>query len=66
MIYTTETLTEDIEVTGRIIINLWASSSALDTDFTGKLVEVTPCGYAKNLQDGIIRARYRNSRKISK
>ena len=63
LIYTTETLTEDIEVTGRIIINLWASSSAIDTDFTGKLVEVTPCGYAKNLQDGIIRARYRNSRK---
>ena len=63
VIYSTDSLTEDIEITGRLIINLWASSNALDTDFTGKLVDVGPCGYSQLLQDGIIRARYRNSRK---
>jgi uncharacterized protein len=30
------------------------------TDFTAKLVDIGPCGYARNIQDGIIRARYRN------
>jgi putative CocE/NonD family hydrolase len=39
---------------------LWASSSALDTDFTAKLVDVSPDGFARNLQDGILRARYRD------
>ena len=38
------------------------ASTALDTDFTAKLVDVQPDGYARNLQDGIIRARYRDSR----
>ena len=43
-------------------VTLYASSSARDTDFTGKLVDVSPDGYARNLTDGIIRARYRNPR----
>ena len=42
-------------------MTLWASSSAVDTDFTAKLVDVHPDGYAQNLLNGIIRARYRDS-----
>ena len=42
-------------------VSLWASSSSVDTDFTAKLVDVHPNGYAQNLLDGIIRARYRES-----
>jgi uncharacterized protein len=42
-------------------VHLHAASSAVDTDFTAKLVDVRPDGYAQNLQDGIIRARYRAS-----
>ena len=42
-------------------MELFAGSSAVDTDFAAKLVDVWPNGYAQNLTDGIIRARYRNS-----
>ncbi|MBI4641466.1 MAG: CocE/NonD family hydrolase, partial [Candidatus Tectomicrobia bacterium] len=59
--YTTPELKEDVEVTGPIIVKLYAASSASDTDFTAKLVDVRPDGYARNLTDGIIRARYRES-----
>ena len=61
LVYTTPPLTRDVEVTGPIVVKLYASSSALDTDFTAKLVDVSPDGYAMNLCDGIIRARYRDS-----
>src|SRR5690606_33472351 len=61
LVYTTEPLTGDIEVTGPVKMILYASSSAKDTDFTAKLVDVYPDGKAINLCDGIIRARYRNS-----
>ncbi len=61
LIYTTPPLAEDIEVTGPICVKLYASSSTPDTDFTAKLVDVFPDGYAMNLCDGIIRARYRKS-----
>src|SRR5439155_8054514 len=50
-----------MEVTGPISVELYASSSAVDTDFTAKLIDVRPDGYAQNLTDGILRARYRNS-----
>jgi uncharacterized protein len=59
--YTTEPLPEAIEVTGHIELVLFASSSAFDTDFTGKLVDVAPDGTATILSDGILRARYRAS-----
>jgi putative CocE/NonD family hydrolase len=63
LVYTSEVLTEDLEVTGPISLTLYASSSAPDTDFTAKLVDVDDCGcLARNLTDGIIRARYRESR----
>ncbi len=49
------------EATGPLTVELWAASSTPDTDFTAKLVDVRPDGYAQNLADGIIRARYRDS-----
>ena len=61
LVYTGGTLTNDIEVTGRILTKVYAASSATDTDFTAKLVDVHPNGYAQLLAEGIIRARYRNS-----
>ena len=61
LVYTSEPLARDLEITGPIKVQLFAASSAPDTDFTAKLVLVRPDGYAQNLQDGIIRARYRTS-----
>ena len=49
------------EVTGPVSLELYASSSAVDTDFTAKLVDVWPNGFAQNLTEGILRGRYRNS-----
>lgn len=60
LVYTTPMLEEDVEVTGPITVHLWAASSAPDTDFVARLVDVHPNGFAQNLTDGIIRARYRN------
>jgi putative CocE/NonD family hydrolase len=59
--FTSPALTEPLEVTGHVKLTLFVSSSAPDTDFTGKLVDVFPDGRAIFLTDGIIRARYRNS-----
>ena len=61
LLYTTQAFEHDCEVTGPVSLELYASSSAVDTDFTAKLVDVFPDGYALNLTDGILRARYRNS-----
>lgn len=64
--FQTEPLTSDVEVTGLITVKLYAASSARDTDFTAKLIDVHPSspddpdGLAINLTDSIIRARYRN------
>lgn len=63
LIYTTEPLERDTEVTGPISVQLWACSSAPDTDFVARLVDVYPDGRAYNLTDGIIRARYRDGLK---
>ncbi len=60
LVYTGGELKEDLEVTGPIQVHLWAASSAPDTDFVARLVDVHPDGYAQNLTDGILRARYRN------
>jgi hypothetical protein len=59
--YTTSTLRADLEVTGPIKVVLYVSSSAVDTDFTAKLVDVFPSGEARILTDGILRTRYRDS-----
>lgn len=57
--YTTSPLDRDVEVTGPVRVHLFAASSAPDTDFVARLVDVHPDGYAQNLTDGIVRARYR-------
>jgi putative CocE/NonD family hydrolase len=59
--FSTPALTEDTEVTGPVTLQLYASSSAVDTDFTAKLVDVWPNGYVQNLTEGILRASYRDS-----
>lgn len=61
LVYTTEVLTEDVEVTGPIQAVLYASSSVDDTDFTVKLVDVYPNGKAMNIVQGIQRASFRDS-----
>ena len=61
LVYSTPPLDKDTEVTGPVILDLFAKSSAVDTDFTAKLVDVWPNGFAQNLTEGILRARYRNS-----
>jgi putative CocE/NonD family hydrolase len=62
--YSTPPLSRDVEVTGPVTVTLYAASSAPDTDFTAKLVDVGPDNsYARNLTDGIIRARYRKGGK---
>ncbi len=61
LVFTTPALTRDLEVTGPVGLDLYVSSSAVDTDFTGKLVDVWPNGFAQNLTEGILRLRYRNS-----
>ena len=62
LVYTTAVLEREVEVTGPVTLTLFAATSAVDTDFTGKLVDVHPDGFARNLTDGILRARYRESR----
>ena len=61
LVYSTPPLEQDMEVTGPVTVTLWASTSAPDTDFTAKVVDVCENGCARNLTDGIIRARYRDS-----
>jgi putative CocE/NonD family hydrolase len=61
LVYSTKPLADDMEVTGPVLLELWAKSSAVDTDFTAKLVDVSPDGLATNLTDGILRMRYRDS-----
>jgi putative CocE/NonD family hydrolase len=60
-VYSTPPLKNDIEVTGVVRAILYVSTTAPDTDFTAKLVDVFPDGHARNLTDGILRLRYRNS-----
>ena len=64
--FQTPALERNVEVTGPITVKLWISSSAVDTDFTARLIDVYPPtedypdGYAMNLADGILRTHYRN------
>lgn len=67
LVFQTEPLTEDVEVTGEIAVKLYASTSAVDTDFTAKLIDVYPTstawpgGFDLNIGDGIIRGRFRET-----
>ncbi len=58
LVYTTPPLEEDVEVTGPVVLHLFASTDRTDTDFTGKLVDVSPSGYAQILLEGVIRGRH--------
>ncbi len=60
LVYTSPVQEEGIEVTGPLEVVLYVSSSAKDTDFTAKLVDVYPDGRAFNVQEGALRMRYRN------
>jgi putative CocE/NonD family hydrolase len=68
LVFQTPSLAQDLEVTGPLTVKLWASSSARDTDLTVKLIDVHPPnadyphGFAQNISDSIIRARYRDGR----
>jgi putative CocE/NonD family hydrolase len=67
MVFQTEPLAGDVEVTGAIVAHLHIASDCPDTDFVMKLIDVYPPnpdypdGFAMNLTDGIVRCRYRNS-----
>ncbi len=67
LVFRTPPLEEDLEVTGRLVVKLFASTSAPDTDFTAKLVDVYPpspgfpAGFDLNVGDSIVRGRYRES-----
>jgi len=67
LVFQTDPLANDVEVTGEIEVKLWAASSAVDTDFTAKLIDVYPPsadypgGFDLNLEDGIVRGRFRES-----
>ena len=64
--FETPPLEQDLEIAGPVEVKLWVSSSAPDTDFTAKLIDVYPpsrdypMGYALNLSDSILRVRYRD------
>ena len=60
LVYTTATLAEPVEVTGPVNVMLCAESSAVDTDFTARLVDVAPDGTAFLVTEGILRTRYRH------
>jgi len=59
LVYTSDVLEEGLEVTGPLEVILYVSSSAKDTDFTAKLVDVYPDGRAFNVEEGALRMRYR-------
>lgn len=61
LLYTSEPLAEDLEVTGPVSATLWVASTAPDTDFVAKLVDLHPDGRAMPVAEGILRARFRNS-----
>ena len=61
LVYTSDVLQEELEVTGPVKVVLFASTDAVDTDFVAKLVDVYPDGTSYNMAEGIVRARYRES-----
>jgi hypothetical protein len=61
LVYSSDPLTTDTEITGPVTVDLWASSSATDTDFTAKLDVVKPDGLVINLNNGILRSAFRDS-----
>ncbi|MDQ0252862.1 putative CocE/NonD family hydrolase [Evansella vedderi] len=64
LVYTSAPMEQQLEVTGRVKMVLWAATDAPDTDFTVKLVDVFPDGRAYILTDGIVRAKYRDGYEV--
>ena len=60
LVYTTDELTEPLLICGPLKVHLFADSSAFDTDWTAKVLDVYPDGRAIRLNDGVVRARFRN------
>jgi putative CocE/NonD family hydrolase len=60
LVYTSEPLTDSLEVTGPVKVKLWVKTDVVDTDFTAKLIDVTPEGKALHLTDGIRRVKVDN------
>ncbi|GEM_PF-75041 len=60
LVYQSEPLTERLEVTGNATVELFAASSAPDTDFFARLIDVAPDGMARDVSLGMVRARYRD------
>lgn len=61
LVYTGPALDRPVNVSGPVIVKLFARTTAVDTDFTAKLVDVFPDGSAVNISNGILRARFRDS-----
>jgi uncharacterized protein len=61
LVYSTPPLAQDLNVTGPVSVQLYVSSSAVDTDFVAMLTDVAPDGVAHNIADGIVRMRYRDT-----
>lgn len=61
LVYTSEILQRPLEITGPIEVELYAATSARDTDWTAKLTDVFPDGRSMNVSEGILRASFRNS-----
>ncbi len=59
LVYTSEILREPLAVAGPVKAKLYVSTDAPDTDFFVKLVDVHPNGFAMNIAEGILRARFR-------
>ena len=72
LVFQTPPLARALEVTGPLKVHLWVSTSAADTDFTAKLIDLYPSstdwpnGFALNLTDGIVRMRYRDGSGVAK
>lgn len=66
LVYSSEPLEKDLEISGRIYAKLFCSTSAKDTDFWVQLTDVFPEGYSMHLTEGIIRGRYRESLRTPK
>jgi len=61
LVYTGPEIVQETEITGELTLHLYASSSALDADFVAVVSDVRPDGYAQNLAEGVVRARFRES-----
>ncbi|MGI9145438.1 MAG: CocE/NonD family hydrolase [Chloroflexota bacterium] len=67
LVFQTQPLHDEVEITGPIVVRLWVSSDCLDTDFTAKLLDIYPPGadypegYEMNLVDSVLRVRFRES-----